>query len=1257
MSFFARLRRIMFLSALVVGVALFSAGFGIASVVGYQVFFGSDAELEKSTIMARINEETTIYSADGQTLLGSFFDNAHRRYIPIEEVPPHMIRAVVAAEDKNFYNHVGIDPPAIIGAFVEGVSHGFKFRRGASTITQQTVKNIMGRWEHSFTRKFKEWVRALQLERMYTKSQILEFYLNQFHVTSNGNGIGIAAKYFFNKEVSELNLVEAAFIAGSVKAPSKYNPFLKYTKEAKEKAWAEADGRKNYVLKRMLEQKWITQAEYDKGLKERVPFNQGKFRTQEVALVSLIRGQLNRKEILESLGLESDDDLNNAGFKVYTTLDATLQKEAQLMVRRNLSRLDMILEGFKTETPDVFKPQRSLEVNQFYHAKVIEVLNKDKEPSIRVDFGLPKGVIPFDAIVRAAKIFNLPTYKGDKYYINEIAKSLKPGDVIFTEVKDYDPATQEAVLELRKRPRVNGGLVAVDRGEVRAVVAGFDSLGFNRAMFATRQPGSVFKSVIFFAALQLGWSILDRLDNERQVFPFQGQYYFPRPDHISPYSDVSMVWAGTMSENVATIYLTNNLLDKLNFEQFKALLGTMNLLPNNGEAPRDYHYRVARETGVQLDNEGVREQLLSRAINDLKPDLIFSGRIRLMKSLDRMIWGRGYQNELQTLYMTKEDDNITGGERELRIELLRNNFTRHTILGTALQDDWGRIHAKVKGSTADAAMADPETAQLINRFRVLSSAGAKPSLGYYRVLAGEEPPVRNGAPTYTVSNPGRNLTPLDVQAVWGEPGIFGESAGIAVDDVLLQGILPLAYLQRIKNSLEQYYQQTMAKEDKYSLDQYFQHHDFRIITGLRYLVNMTRAMGVTSPLSPVLSFGLGTNDVSAAEVAKVYQTFADGRTYRFYKEGSPNQLNFVSKIEDRDGNLIYQPKREESRLVDQCIASQMDEILRKVVTHGTGTRARGELYIEPFAAREDGKPAATPGEGVAKDLKVRIPAFGKTGTTNDFQTAYFAGFVPYPVQPKVPLNTENALVIASYVGYDFNKSMKVGGYRIYGGAGALPAWTDFAKAFLRIKKYEDFVDTSDINLIARQEWPLVNPECTAAVQVDLPRGSVLREAVRTDSDGGKFTNIEKEGESVLDEYARNPTLQALVRLALDAGSSARNPKRFFRPFNTKDDEAARLQSISTQGGGFQNQGNQPGQGAAGNMTPPPASPEPAGAAATTAPVTHTPAPPAAAPSSAAPAPAPNAVPAPAPASNAAPATTPNPSPAAQDKGYNEEELW
>ena len=141
---------------------------------------------------------------------------------------------------------------------------------------------------------------ALQLERMYSKEQILEFYLNQFHVTANGKGVGIAAQYYFNKDVRDLTLVEAAFIAGSVKAPSKYNPFIKGTRERKDRAQVEANRRKNYVLRRMYEQGWLTAEKLKEAWKKSVPFNKGKFRTQEVALVSLVRGQLDKPEILEA---------------------------------------------------------------------------------------------------------------------------------------------------------------------------------------------------------------------------------------------------------------------------------------------------------------------------------------------------------------------------------------------------------------------------------------------------------------------------------------------------------------------------------------------------------------------------------------------------------------------------------------------------------------------------------------------------------------------------------------------------------------------------------------------------------------------------------------------------------------------------------------------------------------------------------------------------------------------------------------------
>ena len=193
-------------TCLLAGVGL---SLGLVLVMIFQIFWGDSSYLKKTAILAKINEETAIYYADEENRIGSFFEAGHRKYVQIDEVPENMINALIASEDKYFYNHWGVNPIAIGKAFVEGITSGHF--RGGSTLTQQTVKNLLDKREYSIKRKYKEAIAAFQLERMYSKRQILEFYLNQFHVASNGNGIGIAAKYYFNKEVKDLTLVECAF--------------------------------------------------------------------------------------------------------------------------------------------------------------------------------------------------------------------------------------------------------------------------------------------------------------------------------------------------------------------------------------------------------------------------------------------------------------------------------------------------------------------------------------------------------------------------------------------------------------------------------------------------------------------------------------------------------------------------------------------------------------------------------------------------------------------------------------------------------------------------------------------------------------------------------------------------------------------------------------------------------------------------------------------------------------------------------------
>ncbi|MBX9703279.1 MAG: transglycosylase domain-containing protein, partial [Silvanigrellaceae bacterium] len=213
-------------------VSLSITGFVLVLALGgytiYQVVSGSHDHLKKEKIIEILSRETLLFYDDGQTQLGSLFGQEHRIYVPIDEVPKIMQDAIISAEDESFYHNIGIDFKSTLRAAINNMISSS--RQGASTISQQTVKNLYGREKTNLYTKYVETINALKLERLYSKKQILEFYLNQFHVTGNGRGIGIAAKYYFNTEVHDLSLVQAAFIAGSVKGPEKYDPFTKTSK-------------------------------------------------------------------------------------------------------------------------------------------------------------------------------------------------------------------------------------------------------------------------------------------------------------------------------------------------------------------------------------------------------------------------------------------------------------------------------------------------------------------------------------------------------------------------------------------------------------------------------------------------------------------------------------------------------------------------------------------------------------------------------------------------------------------------------------------------------------------------------------------------------------------------------------------------------------------------------------------------------------------------------------------------------------------
>ncbi len=190
-------------------------------------------EIQIENIHKILGKESHVFYSDGKTQLGVFFNTAHRQYVSYDDIPKDFVYAMVASEDNRFFEHFGFDIVGISRAMIKNILAG-RVVQGGSTLTQQTAKNLFKQTERSIEAKLKELLFALRLEYNYPKEKIFEFYANEFYVSGNGRGLGIAARYYFDKTPNELSLIECAFIAGSVKRPNYYNPFIKKSERASE---------------------------------------------------------------------------------------------------------------------------------------------------------------------------------------------------------------------------------------------------------------------------------------------------------------------------------------------------------------------------------------------------------------------------------------------------------------------------------------------------------------------------------------------------------------------------------------------------------------------------------------------------------------------------------------------------------------------------------------------------------------------------------------------------------------------------------------------------------------------------------------------------------------------------------------------------------------------------------------------------------------------------------------------------------------
>jgi len=439
-----------------------------------------------------------VFGDDG-SLVGEFYLE-RRIVVPVNKMPRKLIQAFVAAEDANFYSHKGIDYFGILRAAFKNLL-SMRKKEGASTITQQVTKSMLLTPEKKFSRKIKEAILATRMEEKLSKDEILYLYLNQIYLGGGAYGVQVAAETYFGKNVDQLNLAEMAMLAGLPKAPNAYSP-VKHLDKARE--------RQAYVLDRMVKEGYITAAEAEYAKKTPLSIHPMKKVNSEQSAYFLeqIRMQLEQKY--------GEDQLYKGGLKIYTTMNAEMQRAAYESVRNGLKAVDK-RQGFRGP----IKYLKDSEVDAFC-AKVEEGIDSavlktgETYQGVVVGFNPAKG----EAIVRVGDRKGVLGRKGlawagrlamhDSYGKPEKGKSkaLTLGSVIEVAVVTPEINKDGAQFALDQTPEVQAALVAVDprTGGIKAMVGGYDfrKSQFNRAIQAKRNAGSAFKPIIYAAALDKG---------------------------------------------------------------------------------------------------------------------------------------------------------------------------------------------------------------------------------------------------------------------------------------------------------------------------------------------------------------------------------------------------------------------------------------------------------------------------------------------------------------------------------------------------------------------------------------------------------------------------------------------------------------------------------------------------------------------------------------------------------------------------------
>ncbi|OGR05036.1 MAG: hypothetical protein A2511_09480 [Deltaproteobacteria bacterium RIFOXYD12_FULL_50_9] len=1035
-------------------------GFLLFALFYWLVVISPGEEISLGYIERILSMESPVYYRDGINPIGVFFEDSHRQYVAFAQIPKNFVDALIAAEDNTFYEHHGVDLMGLVRAMSANIRAG-RIVQGGSTISQQTAKNLFKRQDRSILSKLKELLYAWRLEYHYSKEKILEFYSNQFYVSGNGRGLGVAARYYFDKSVEDLDLLECAFIAGSVKRPNYYNPFIKKDDEEGKKAREEARSRTRYVLHQLYRIGKLGQEELQKYSSREIPFKRGQMTYSMNTTMDQIRVALADPAVEEVLLQQGIDNIATSGVRIVTTIDKDIQEDAEYAVRKELSRLDVMLSGYERgelqklyagltfgaaseKHKGGFLIGRVLSVRSTPGAAVGVTFMTGDKAKVEGVVDLPGLLNILDPLMKFRR--NLWTKAGSDD-LPAILSQIRQGDLIYVSIRGVNVITGEYQFDLEKYPALQGAVLAIKEGTIRAMVGGMDNRFYNRAISANRPMGSVMKPLVYAAALQLGWNSIDVLNNERNIFVYQKQPYYPRPDHISPYRSVSMSFAGVSSENLATVWLLDHLCDQLSPAQFRELVNQLDLGLRADESYQAYQMRIRDEYGIIVDEDALYLLAFSKAVAEIEPDLIFAGKTEESELLRTFQYGIGFDRFQVENEADMEDTEQAAVVKDIgvRRELLKRNFLRIRKLWSELVD----LRQQLRGKS----LPEPEDLKLYRHKKTMQ-------LVY-------------GAPLASQESDWQRLSLKQFQALLA--AVSPAAIEDFWDEVLIDGLLSVGSVKILNDAVEREYQR-LAVLPGYGPEVLFNIHDFRVLAGLRYLVGFCRAIGIESKLDPVLSFPLGSNVITILEVVRAYEGLVSGYTYPG-DSGSKEVISIIERIEDPEGKVLFTPKSTRLKAIDPQTSLAVSDILRNVVKFGTGRHAYNTVRLH---SRESVR------EAQLKDLDIRVPLLGKTGTANRYTNSAFAGVVPAAGSGSNVI-LDGGYVMAAYVGYDDNKPMTHNTIRISGSAGALPIWTRVADAILKSKEYGTSMDLVDLSFAGHAEIPLVYPEIG---QIEVPGESL-----------------------------------------------------------------------------------------------------------------------------------------------------------------------